>query len=274
MTREDLFEALKARARELGWAEAEVIDDGALVEVLVAAPGAADQSTGPVKLSQARKVVGNLGGPELYPAIEEYDTRAAEAEVALMEIAEEERAARDAQGEAVEEWPPAVSTIHNEAELHEALRALKLPTLKMIAPKTAPAVMVPVVRSDDYVALENGDGLYTAPNGGLSPKETWQAGQNDLQDRGGVPHIGQLLVEEEPEPIEEPEPLKEEVIQVARHELHKVLEGGITVVKRDDRYYAPEGFMIKARLGAKVFLARTLSTSYREAGWALSLVRA
>jgi hypothetical protein len=72
MSRERLLEAILTQARGLGWTELIIDDLGSTVQLLVSAPGATEQMVEgpPHKLPGLLKV---LGGPEDYPAIEEYD---------------------------------------------------------------------------------------------------------------------------------------------------------------------------------------------------------
>jgi len=72
--RERMIDAAIRAANDLGWVTAEVEDRGFTVILLLGAPGAAPQIVEAKQLSRLRKAVTNLGGPELYPAIEEYET--------------------------------------------------------------------------------------------------------------------------------------------------------------------------------------------------------
>lgn len=71
MTREQMIETAKAMARAMGW-ESIAEDAGGIVTMLLSSEGASDQMVmGP--LSRLRRELSFLGGPENYPALEEYD---------------------------------------------------------------------------------------------------------------------------------------------------------------------------------------------------------
>lgn len=76
-SREELFATLQAQAVELGWQIMEPYDGEGQVEMLLVAPGACEQVIAGTML-QARKQLNELGGPGLYPAVEEYDLPAEE----------------------------------------------------------------------------------------------------------------------------------------------------------------------------------------------------
>ena len=72
MSREGLVAALVQSAKNLGWTEVLAEDSGFSVQLLVSAPGATEQIVegAPHRLP---KLLKDLGGPENYPALEEYD---------------------------------------------------------------------------------------------------------------------------------------------------------------------------------------------------------
>lgn len=72
MERQQLVTAACARAAELGWTAVIPEDHGNEVQLLLGAEGAAEQEVN-APLSTLRRELSDLGGPENYPAIEEYD---------------------------------------------------------------------------------------------------------------------------------------------------------------------------------------------------------
>jgi len=71
-SRTELFATLQAQAVEMGWQVEEPYDGEGQVEMMLTAPGASEQVVSGTML-QARKQLNELGGPENYPAVEEYD---------------------------------------------------------------------------------------------------------------------------------------------------------------------------------------------------------
>lgn len=75
MKRQTMLDAFAANAKALGWTGVSTSDEGGTVTVLLSAEGAAEQILeGP--LNKLPSLLKTLGGPEDYPAIEEYDTQA------------------------------------------------------------------------------------------------------------------------------------------------------------------------------------------------------
>lgn len=72
MTREQLIEAAKVKAQVMGWVVLDQVDMTSKVEFLLGAEGAAEQVVC-APLNTLRRELSDLGGPENYPAIEEYD---------------------------------------------------------------------------------------------------------------------------------------------------------------------------------------------------------
>lgn len=159
MERKQLCEALTAHATELGWVDVTLTDDLSEVTLLLGAPGATEQIVSAL-LSKIRRELTDLGGPEDYPAIEEYDVAGVGP-----------RNQRD-------QVPPA------EAADLAAMDEDSEPAWD--AAKLEAKIPGPV---EDY---SKGHGYLPAR---VSPKEAVTSG--DLQDRGGVPHPQQIYPAEE-----------------------------------------------------------------------------
>jgi len=217
MTREEMCLALKARALELGWSEAVVEDDGANITVLVSAPGAAEQITDPAPLSRARKELSDLGGPEDYPATEEYDLppEGIDAEDELPEP-------RELAG--VEE--PATPAKEEEMSVVDLLLGLvgwnpppEAPPVKATAPKGEFSYNTPCFTQAGEGGEEIKPHTWEPVSGGpLGPKEIWQGRQIIDQDRGGIPDPGNY---------------------------QEVTEQAVVVLTVGQTFKAPEGYVIK-----------------------------
>lgn len=121
MERSDLIATAEAYAAELGWQIVEVEDTGMTVTMLLSAPGASEQMVD-APLSRLRKALKELGGPEDYSEIEEYDLDEPET-VAAGEEEHEQETVYVEQAETQEEFDAALK----EARLDQATDPTILP---------------------------------------------------------------------------------------------------------------------------------------------------
>lgn len=121
-SRETLIATAVSYARELGWRDVLAEDMGKRVMLLLGAPGACEQEvTAP--LSQLRRTLTDWGGPELYPATEEYDLLVQPDEENLLDLRLE--AARSQMEPITEPVLTPVGEMHNHRpELEPTLKDL------------------------------------------------------------------------------------------------------------------------------------------------------
>lgn len=118
-SREELFATLQAQAVELGWQIEEPYDGEGQVEMMLTAPGACEQVISGTML-QARKQLNELGGPDLYPAVEEYDLPVEEALAEAEAEFETLQAVAEAMDIDVIEAADHLAYVENDAEWKEA----------------------------------------------------------------------------------------------------------------------------------------------------------
>lgn len=210
MTREQMTQALEARARELGWETILVEDDGAQLQILVGAQGATEQIVGG-SFAECRKELSVLGGPLDYPATEEYDLE-------QPQVAQEE-AVNEAAGPEMVPETPKENTEMCIKKLREKLfgktkeySLLGKPS-EFLGPDIGPSE--DVSNAGKPVATQ-----LTEASGGLSPKEIWQAQQGDTGP-DGVPRPEQLV--------------------------KALTKSKVVVITHGQRFLAPEGYCIKER---------------------------
>jgi hypothetical protein len=167
MTRDKLIETAENYARKLGWTDIVTEDNGATVEILMSAPGATEQIAR-ASLAKLRKAIDEVGGPELYATVEEYDLEAAEYAAA-------------SEGGEVEEYPR--DEVNGERELPEPCADLAEAEEADHADEPLEIEKPETLREHDPAAWES-DGPVDLPEPEIEvtlPQEVIEAAMQDLE---------------------------------------------------------------------------------------------
>lgn len=262
-------------AEDAGWTSVEVVVEGFMFVATVSAVNASEQIV-EGKLSEIESLFTDLGEPEDYPAVEEYD------------VPEEMPSTLDLSDEGLEAMEAYVAAGEEDAAAGEAEGA---------------GAEAPEESSDPTNGLHE-DVHDRMDERGPSPKELYQGTQNDLQDRGGIPNQvkeatmtvqfnGEQYVAPEGHHIEarkagkkartfgkaiNGDTKKQLVIDhwffyAVKNGTKETLLAGGTITVQNGRFVAAPGRRIVARKGDMYFEALSLSTSFKEAGWVLSVTQ-
>jgi len=249
--RKQLLESAERLARGLGWETVLVDDQGSEIQMLLAAEGAAEQEIC-APLHRVAAELNSLGGPELYPAVEEYDA-------------------------------PEPETAHHTPEPHEdtpsPLEKLHRVQERLAAEPNDLGELDPAIEELDapkaiHHAPVGIDGLHEDTSGysearpaaqGISPKEA--ATLAEAIDPTGMPLCArpeQLFLPAESEKEEEMNGVLVIRGKRARFELRRAPDG---------RFVAPGGYEFRVRKnGVEQRFSSINPTAWKRQGWETALV--